>query len=42
MAGFTVSTQPENYSGNLIAIKDAIYRLGGRGTANDFVGTPVI
>lgn len=22
--------------------KDAIYRLGGRGTANDFVGTPVI
>ena len=22
--------------------KDAIYRLGGRGTANDFVGTPVV
>ncbi|MEO1527445.1 MAG: PQQ-binding-like beta-propeller repeat protein [Planctomycetota bacterium] len=22
--------------------KDAVYRLGGRGTANDFVGTPVV
>ena len=43
MAGFTVSTRLENLLWKFDCNpKDAIYRLGGRGTANDFVGTPVI